>query len=106
MPDVQPRRINVADQFRVEGRLPAEDEGNNFLLSLTRRGECCRSGSQIQEQGIHERKGSQRRSRSMESRWIFDSLASGFSRTRLSTRLLRPFRNRTEFLVCNELRDS
>ena len=27
----------------------------------------------------------------MESRWIFDSLASGFSKTRLSTHLQRPF---------------
>jgi hypothetical protein len=40
----------------------------------------------------------------MESRWIFDSLASGFSRTRLSIHLQRPFRNRMKSLVCEELR--
>jgi hypothetical protein len=43
-------------------------------LSVTRRSECCRSGSEISGAGFYERQGAERRGRGVEGRGIRDKL--------------------------------
>jgi hypothetical protein len=50
-------------------------------LRLTRRSECCRSGSQISGAGIYERQGATGRCRSVEGGWLFNGLKKRASRT-------------------------
>src|SRR3954466_15951059 len=73
MPDVQSGWLHVADQFRVQSEVAAEESGNCLLLCLTRRGERCRSGSQVPRSGLRKCEGSQGRSRCLESSGLFSS---------------------------------
>jgi hypothetical protein len=48
-------------------------------LSLTRRSERCRSGSEISGAGLYQREGAERRCRSVEGCGILDELNDGLS---------------------------
>ena len=74
MSDVKSGRVHILRQLAVPGGIAAEDTGNHFLLSLTRRSECCRSGSQISVAGVYERQGANGRCRSVEGGWLFNGL--------------------------------
>jgi len=79
MPDAKSGRVHILRQLAVPGGVAAEDTGNHFLLSLTRRSERCRSGSQISGAGLYERQGANGRCRSVEGGWLFNSLKKGAS---------------------------
>src|SRR5262249_40350967 len=64
---VQSGRLDLAGQLPVSAGFATEDAGNHFLLSVTRRSECCRSGSQIQGGRLYQRQSAQGRCRGMES---------------------------------------
>ena len=74
MPDAKSGRVHILRQLAVPGGVAAEDTGNHFLLSLTRRSERCRSGSEISGAGLYERQGAERRSRGVEGCGILDEL--------------------------------
>jgi hypothetical protein len=74
MPDVQSGWFYIVRQLAVPGGGAAEDTGNHLLLSLTRRSERCRSGSEISGAGLCQRQGAERRSRGMEGCGIRDEL--------------------------------
>ena len=74
MPDAKSGRVHILRQLAVPGGVAAEDTGNHFLLRLTRRSECCRSGSQISGAGLYERQGARGRCRSVEVCGIRDEL--------------------------------
>src|SRR5579862_9713779 len=74
MPDAKSGRVHILRQFAVPVSVAAEDTGNHFLLSLTRRSERCRSGSQISGARLYERHGAKRRCRSVEVGWLFNGL--------------------------------
>jgi hypothetical protein len=74
MPDVQSRRFYIGCQLQVAGKLSAKVSGNHLLLSVTRRSERCRSGSEIPGAGLYERQGAERRSRGVEGCGIRDDL--------------------------------
>src|SRR5258706_5824366 len=63
MSDVKSGRVHILRQLAVPGGVAAEDAGNHFLLSVTRRSERCRSGSEIPSAGLYERQSAERRSR-------------------------------------------
>ena len=74
MTDAKSGRFHIRRHLAVPGGVAAEDTGNHFLLSLTRRSERCRSGSQISGAGIYERQGANGRCRSVEGGWLFNGL--------------------------------
>jgi len=74
MPEAKSGRVDILRQLAVPGGVAAEDTGNHFLLSLTRRSERCRSGSEISGAGLHQRQGAERRSRGVEGCGILDEL--------------------------------
>jgi hypothetical protein len=74
MPDAKSGRVHILRQLAVPGGVAAEDTGNHFLLSLTRRSERCRSGSEISGAGLYQRQGAERRSRGVEGCGIRDEL--------------------------------
>src|ERR1700722_12832227 len=74
MPDAKSGRVHILRQLAVPGGVAAEDTGNHFLLSLTRRSERCRSGSQISGAGLYERQRAKGRCRSVEGGWLFNGL--------------------------------
>ena len=74
MPDGQSRRFYIVHQLQVAGRDTTKVAGNHLLLSVTRRSERCRSGSEIPDAGLYERQGAERRSRGVESCGIRDEL--------------------------------
>ena len=74
MSDAKSGRVDILHQLAGPGGVAAEDTGNHFLLSLTRRSERCRSGSEIPGAGLYERQGAERRSRGLEGCWIRDEL--------------------------------
>jgi hypothetical protein len=74
MPDAKSGRVHILRNLAVPGVVAAEDAGNHFLLSLTRRSECCRSGSQISGAGLYERQRANGRCRSVEGGWLFNGL--------------------------------
>ncbi len=74
MPEAKSGRVDILRQLAVPGGVAAEDTGNHFLLSLTRRSERCRSGSEISGAGLHQRQGAERRSRGVEGCRILDEL--------------------------------
>src|SRR5690348_10542650 len=74
MPDAKSGRVHILRHLAVPGDVAAEDTGNHFLLSLTRRSERCRSGSQISGAGLYERHGAKGRCRSVEGGWLFNGL--------------------------------
>jgi hypothetical protein len=80
MPDAKSGRVHIRRHLAVPGGVAAEDTGNHFLLSLTRRSECCRSGSQISGAGLYERQRAKGRCRSVEGGWLFNGLKKGASR--------------------------
>jgi hypothetical protein len=47
MPDAQSGWFYIVHQLQVTGKLSVKVAGNNLLLSVTRRSERCRSGSEI-----------------------------------------------------------
>src|SRR6201984_2647218 len=74
MPDAKSGWFHILRHLAVSGGVAAEDAGNHFLLRLTRRSECCRSGSQISGAGLYERQGATGRCRSVEGGWLFNGL--------------------------------
>jgi hypothetical protein len=74
MPDAQSRRFYIVRQLQVAGKLSTKVPGNHLLLSLTRRSECCRSGSEIPRARLYERQGAERWSRGVEGCGIRDEL--------------------------------
>ncbi len=74
MPDAQSRRFYIVRQLQVAGRVSTKVAGNHLLLSVTRRSERCRSGSEISGAGLYERQGAERRSRAVEGCGIRDEL--------------------------------
>src|SRR5258708_21818555 len=74
MPDAQSRRFYIVRQLQVAGKLSVKVAGNHLLLSVTRRSERCRSGSEIPGAGLYERQGAERWSRGVEGCGIRDEL--------------------------------
>ena len=74
MPDGESGRVYIIHQLQVAGRVSTKVSGNHFLLSVTRRSERCRSGSEIPGAGLYERQGAERRSRGVEGCGIRDEL--------------------------------
>ncbi len=74
MPDAQSRRFYIVRQLQVAGKLSTKVAGNHLLLSVTRRSERCRSGSEISGAGLYKRQGAERRSRGLEGCGILDEL--------------------------------
>jgi hypothetical protein len=74
MPEVKSGRVHILHQLAVPGGVAAEDTGNYLLLSLTRRSQRCRSGSEISGAGLHQRQGARRWCRSVEGCGILDEL--------------------------------
>jgi hypothetical protein len=91
MPDAKSGRVHILHQLAVPGGVAAKDAGNHLLLSLTRRSERCRSGSEIPSPGLHERQGAERRSRGVEGCGIRDELIIACSNSRQS-KFARPTR--------------
>ena len=77
MPDAQSRWFYIVHQLQVAGRVSTKVSGNHLLLSVTRRSERCRSGSEISGAGLYERQGAERRSRGVEGCGIRDELNDG-----------------------------
>src|ERR1700738_3405761 len=74
MPDAQSRWFYIVHQLQVAGKLSVKVAGNHLLLSVTRRSERCRSGSEIPCARLYERQGAERRSRGVEGCGIRDEL--------------------------------
>jgi hypothetical protein len=74
MPDVQSRGFHIVSQLQVTGKLSTKVAGDHFLLSVTRRSERCRSGSDISGAGLYERQGAEGRGRGVEGCRILDEL--------------------------------
>src|SRR6266436_7044381 len=74
MPEAKSGRVDILRQLAAPGGVAAEDTGNHFLLSLTRRSERCRSGSEISGARLYERQGAKGRCRSVEGCGIRDKL--------------------------------
>jgi hypothetical protein len=74
MPETKSGRVHILHQLAVPGGVAAEDTGNYLLLSLTRRSQRCRSGSEISGAGLYQRQGARGRCRSVEGCGIFDEL--------------------------------
>jgi hypothetical protein len=74
MPDAQSGWFYIVHQLQVAGKLSTKVAGNHLLLSLTRRSERCRSGSEISGARLYERQGAERRSGGVEGCWIRDEL--------------------------------
>src|SRR5258706_10543653 len=74
MSDVKSGRVHILRQLAAPSGVAAEDTGNHLLLSMTRRSERCRSGSEISGAGLYERQGAERRSRGVEGCGIPDEL--------------------------------
>src|SRR5260370_13985507 len=74
MPDAQSSCFYIVHQLQVAGRVSTKVSGNHLLLSVTRRSERCRSGSEIPGAGLYERQGAERRSRGVEGCGIRDEL--------------------------------
>jgi len=74
MPDAQSGWFYIVRELQVAGKLSTKVAGNHLLLSVTRRSERCRSGSEIPGAGLYERQGAERRSRGVEGCGIRDEL--------------------------------
>jgi hypothetical protein len=74
MSDAQFGRLYIVCHLQIAGRVSTKVAGNHLLLSVTRRSERCRSGSEISGAGLHERQGAERRSRGVEGCGILDEL--------------------------------
>src|SRR6267143_4002701 len=74
MPDAQSRWFYIVHQLQVAGRVSTKVSGNHLLLSVTRRSERCRSGSEIPGARLYERQGAERWSRGVEGCWLLDEL--------------------------------
>ncbi len=77
MPGAKSGRVHILRHLAVPGGGAAEDTGNHFLLSLTRRSERCRSGSEVPGARLYERQGVERWSRGVEGCGIRDELNDG-----------------------------
>jgi hypothetical protein len=78
MPGAQSRRFYIVRQLQVAGKLSTKVPGNHLLLSVTRRSERCRSGSEVPGARLYERQGAERRSRGVEGCGIRDELIDGW----------------------------
>src|SRR6266404_7074027 len=85
MSDVKSGRVHILRQLAAPSGVAAEDTGNHLLLSLTRRSERCRSGSEIPDARLYERQGAERRSRGVEGCGIPDELIIACSNSRPSS---------------------
>ena len=74
MPDAKSGRVHILRQLAVPSGVAAEDTGNHLLLSVTRRSERCRSGSEISGARLYQRQGAERRSGGVEGCGIRDEL--------------------------------
>ena len=74
MPDAQSGRFYFVRQLQIAGKLSTKVAGNHLLLSVTRRSERCRSGSEVPGARLYERQGAERRSRGVEGCGIRDEL--------------------------------
>jgi hypothetical protein len=74
MPDAKSGRVHILHQLAVPSGVAAENPGNHLLLSLTRRSERCRSGSEISGARFYQRQGAERRSGGVEGCRIRDEL--------------------------------
>src|ERR1700676_4510935 len=95
MPDAQSGWFYIVHQLQVAGKLSVKVAGNHLLLSVTRRSERCRSGSEISGASLYQRQGAERRSGGGESWGIRDALnappvesPSAVASSRLYSRLL------------------
>jgi hypothetical protein len=77
MPEAQSRRFHIVSELHVAGKLSAKVAGNHLLLSVTRRSERCRSGSEIPGAGLYKRQGAERRRGGVEGCGIRDDLMVG-----------------------------
>src|ERR1700688_4473379 len=84
MPDAKSGRVHILRQLAVPGGVAAEDTGNHLLLSVTRRSERCRSGSEISGARLYQRQGAERRSGGVEGCGIPDELIIACSNSRPS----------------------
>jgi len=75
MPEAQSRRFHIVSELHVAGKLSAKVAGNHLLLSVTRRSERGRSGSEIPGAGLYKRQGAERRSRGVEGCGVLDKLS-------------------------------
>src|SRR6266404_8021756 len=74
MPDAQSGWFYIVHELQVAGKLSVKVPGDHLLLSVTRRSERCRSGSEIPGARLYERQGAERRSRGVEGCGIPDEL--------------------------------
>jgi hypothetical protein len=74
MPEAKSGRVDILRQLAVPGGIAAEDTGNHLLLSVTRRSQRCRSGSEISGAGLYQRQGARGRCGSVEGCGILDEL--------------------------------
>jgi len=74
MPDAQSGWFCIVHQLQVAGKLSTKVARSYLLLSVTRRSERCRSGSEISGAGLYERQGAERWSRGVEGCGIRDEL--------------------------------
>jgi hypothetical protein len=100
MPDAKSGRVHILRQLAVPGGVAAEDAGNHLLLSLTRRSERCRSGSEISGAGLCQRQGAERRSRGVEGCRIRDELIAEADEAPVCKTIIRGFKShpRLQFL--------
>ena|ERR1700688_2451241 len=74
MPDAKSGRVHILHHLAVPGGVSTKDTGNHLLLSLTRRSQRCRSGSEISGARLYQRQGAERRSGGLEGCGIRDEL--------------------------------
>src|ERR1700688_1875873 len=84
MPDAQSGWFYIVHQLQVAGKLSVKVAGNHLLLSVTRRSERCRSGSEISGARLYQRQGAERRSGGVEGCGIRDELIIACSNSRPS----------------------
>jgi hypothetical protein len=93
MPDAKSGRVHILRHLAVPGGVAAEDTGNHFLLSLTRRSERCRSGSEISGARLYQRQGAERRSGGVEGCGIRDELIAEAIEALVCKTIIRGFQS-------------
>src|ERR1700730_3244806 len=91
MPDAKSGRVHILRQLAIPGGVAAEDTGNHLLLSVTRRSECCRSGSEISSARLYQRQGAERRSGGVEGCGIRDELIAEADEALVCKTIIRGF---------------
>src|ERR1700676_1148105 len=91
MPDAQSRWFYIVRQLQVAGKLSTKVARNHLLLSVTRRGERCRSGSEISGARLYQRQGAERRSGGVEGCGIRDELIAEADEALVCKTIIRGF---------------